>query len=303
MNSPASPESAPSPPTSLGPGPVIGPRERLSATMTLSLVCFGVVILGVGFARDDAAPVVPTLDVILTQTSTQDPPKQADFVAQANNQGGGESDKAQRPRDAQSAMVPKPDPGIAPQPVTAQAPAPAPDPTQRLLTTVGASDRLAPRPEEQPKTSETPLPLGRELMQQSLKMARLTAERDRMQAAYAKRPKRKFISASTQQYEYAAYMRAWVEKVERVGNLNYPDEARRRNLGGRLVMTVVVRPDGSVADILLNTPSGQRLLDEAAQRIVRLSEPFAPLPKTGEAIDELHITRTWDFQNGGIETE
>ena len=187
MNSPASPESAPSPPTSLGPGPVIGPRERLSATMTLSLVCFGVLILGIGFARNDAAPVVPTLDVILTQTSTQDPPKQADFVAQANNQGGGESDKAQRPRDAQSAMVPKPDPGIAPQPVTAQAPAPAPDPTQRLLTTVGASDRLAPRPEEQPKTSETPLPLGRELMDgiAGLRLYLTVAEKDRMNMAGA----------------------------------------------------------------------------------------------------------------------
>lgn len=303
MNSPASPESAPSPPTSLGPGPVIGPRERLSATMTLSLVCFGVLILGIGFARNDAAPVVPTLDVILTQTSTQDPPKQADFVAQANNQGGGESDKAQRPRDAQSAMVPKPDPGIAPQPVTAQAPAPAPDPTQRLLTTVGASDRLAPRPEEQPKTSETPLPLGRELMQQSLKMARLTAERDRMQAAYAKRPKRKFISASTQQYEYAAYMRAWVDKVERVGNVNCPVDICRSGLVGSLVMTVVMRRDGSVGDVMLVTPSGNRSMDAAAIAAVRLASPFPPLPKTRDEIDELLITRTWRFNNGTVDSE
>jgi protein TonB len=98
-------------------------------------------------------------------------------------------------------------------------------------------------------------------------------------------------------------MRAWVEKVERVGNLNYPDEARRRGLGGRLVMTVVLKRDGAVADIVLNTPSGQKLLDVAAQRIVRLAQPFPPLPKTQEEIDELHITRTWDFKNGGVDTE
>lgn len=293
----------PATPPQLPPAPAVGPRERFSATLALSLVFFGVLVLGIGFARDEAAPVVPTLDVILTQTSSPQPPRQADFVAQANNQGGGDRERAQRPREAQAAVVPKPQPGVAPEPMVAQAPPPAPDPTRRLLTTTGPSDRRLPLPEEQPRRSDRPLPTGRELMEKSLEMARLAAELERRQELYAKRPKRKFISASTQQYEYAAYMRAWVEKVERVGNLNYPDEARRRGLGGRLVMTVVLRRDGSVADLVLNTPSGKRLLDVAAQNIVRLAEPFPPLPKTAEDIDELHITRTWDFKNGGVDTE
>jgi protein TonB len=293
----------PPPLPDLPPAPAIGPRERFSATLALSLISFGVLILGIGFSRDDAAPVVPTLDVILTQTSSPQPPKQADFIAQANNQGGGDSERAQRPRESQLAVVPKPQPGMAPEHMVAQAPPPAPDPTQRLLGSTGRSDRRIPLPEEQPRTSETPLPTGRELMNRNMDMARLAAELERRQELYAKRPKRKFISASTQQYEYAAYMRAWVEKVERVGNLNYPDEARRRGLGGRLVMTVVLKRDGTVADIVLNTPSGQKLLDVAAQRIVRLAQPFPPLPRTQEEIDELHITRTWDFKNGGVDTE
>jgi protein TonB len=281
----------------------IGPGERLGATTTLALVGFGVLILGVGFSQDDAAPVVPTLDVILTQTSTPQAPKQADFIAQSNNQGGGASDTAQRPREAQFAQVPKPQPGVAPQPLTAQAPPPAPDPRQRVLSTVVDSTRQLPLPEEQPTSEPLPLPTGRELMQQSAEMARLAAEISRRQELMAKRPKRKFISASTQQYEYASYMRAWVEKVERIGNLNYPEQARRQGLGGRLIMTVSVGRDGEVKGVLINRSSGRKLLDDAAVQVVTLASPFAPLPKTGEEIDILEITRTWDFKNGSVESD
>ena len=271
--------------------------------MALSLVFFGVLVLGVGFSLDDAAPVVPTLDVILTQTSTPEPPKQADFIAQSNNRGGGDRDRAQRPREDQVAVVPKPQRGIAAQPLTAQAPPPAPDPEQRLLTTVSPSPRQSPLPEDQPDSEPSPLPTGRELMQQSAEMARLAAEIERRQSLYAKRPRRKFISASTQQYEYAAYMRAWVQKVERIGNLNYPEEARRMGLSGRLIMTVSVGRDGEVKGVLINKSSGRKLLDDAAVKVVNLSSPFAALPKTTEAIDILEITRTWDFKNGNVESQ
>lgn len=281
----------------------VGPSERLSATMTLSLVCFGVAVLGIGFSLDDAAPVVPTLDVILTQTSTPDQPKQADFIAQANNRGGGDRDKAQRPREDQVAVVPKPERGVAAQPLTAQAPPPAPDPEQRLLATIAQSQYRVPLPEEQPTSDPTPLPTGRKLIQQSAEMARLSAEIARRAELMAKRPKRKFISASTQQYEYATYMHAWVQKVERVGNLNYPEVARRQGLSGRLIMTVEVGRDGDVKGVLINTPSGRKLLDDAAIKVVRLASPFAPLPRTSESVDILVITRTWDFKNGSVESE
>src|SRR5688572_14850486 len=280
----------------------VRPEDRLGATLTLSAIAFGVLILGVGFARDLAAPVTPTLDVILTETRTDAAPDEADFVAQANNRGGGESDRPRRPREEQMAPGPKPDPGMAPERMVAQAPPEEPEPTTRLLTTTGRSD-VVPPPEDQRDTEPTPLPAGDELVEESLEMARLAAEIERRNELMAKRPKRKFISASTREYVFAGYLRSWVTKVERIGNLNYPDEARRRGLGGRLVMTVAVRRDGTVEAIVLNTPSGLGVLDQAAARIVRLSEPFPPLPQTAENIDVLHITRTWDFQNGAVATE
>ena len=271
--------------------------------MALSLVAFGVLILGVGFTRDDAAPVTPTLDVILTETRSDQAPDDADFIAQANNQGGGESDRPERPREEQLAPVPKADPGVAPEPLVAQAPPPEPEPIPRVLSTLAPSPVALPVPKDQRETEPSLLPPGRELVEQSLEMARLAAEIERRQELMAKRPKRKFISASTREYEYAAYLRAWVAKVERVGNLNYPDEARRRGLGGRLVMTVAVRRDGSIEEIVLNRSSGLGVLDQAAMRIVRQSEPYPPLPRTKDNIDVLHITRTWQFQNGSVASE
>jgi protein TonB len=305
MDLPEAPSSA-APPARPAPVPVrrIGPPERLTATMALSLIGFALLILGVVFGREEAAPVVPTLDVILTQTSTPDPPKHADFIAQANNQGGGDHDFARRPREPQIGQVPKPEPGLAPKPLTAQAPPPAPDPAQRLLATVGASSFKAPLPDETPKTDpDRVLPTGRDLMQQSADIARQSAELAIRQQLFARRPRKKMITASTQEYEYAAYMRAWVEKVERVGNLNFPEQARRQGISGRLIMTVSIARDGRIKGVLIVSSSGRQILDEAAVKVAYLAAPYPPLPSTAENIDILEITRTWDFKNGNVESD
>jgi protein TonB len=278
--------------------PAIGDKERLSATFVLSLLVHGMLVLGVGFALEDAAPVAPTLDVILTRTHTPLTPEQADFLAQASNLGGGEHDRSTRPRDSQAGIAPQPDPGIAPQRLRAQAPAPQPLPEVRVLSSPRSPER-APRRQDTPLPSETPLPEGHDKIERDMAMARLAAEIHMRSERYAKRPKRKFVSASTREYEYAAYLRAWVDRVERVGNLNYPDEARRRRIGGLLVISVAVRRDGSVEQTRIVQSSDIALLDNAALHIVRLSEPFAPLPETRENVDILHVTRTWQFLPGG----
>ena len=149
------------------------------------------------------------------------------------------------------------------------------------------------------QTDPSTLPRGPEKIERDLAMARLAAEIHLRSERYARRPKRKFVSASTQEYAYAAYLRQWVDRVERVGNLNYPDEARRRQLAGELVISVAIRRDGSVerADIIRS--SGTPLLDDAALNIARLAEPYPPLPVTDENVDVLHVTRTWNFLPGG----
>jgi protein TonB len=279
-------------------GPSIGANERLSATFVLSLLLHGMVVLGIGFALDDAAPVLPTLDVILTETTSPLTQSQADFLAQASNQGGGEHEKSNRPRDAQIGQLPQAESGVAPRAMRAQSPSLQPPPEARVISSPRADTR-APMPEATPQADETPLPRGPEKIDRDLAMARLAAEIHLRSERYAKRPKRKFVSASTQEYAYAGYLRAWVDRVERVGNLNYPDEARRRRLAGTLVISVAIRRDGSVERAEIIQSSGTRLLDDAALRIARLAEPYPPLPKTEENVDILHVTRTWNFLPGG----
>ncbi len=279
-------------------GPAVGPDQRLGATLVLSLLMHGLLILGVGFALEDAAPVLPTLDVILTRTQSALTPKQANFLAQASNQGGGEHDQTTRPRDVQAGLAPQAEPGVAPRPMRAQSPAPQPPPLARVVSSPRAEVQ-APIPEATPQAERTPLPRGQEKIERDLAMARLAAEIHLRSERYAKRPKRKFVSASTQEYAYAGYLRAWVDRVERVGNLNYPDEARRRRLAGTLVISVAIRRNGSVERAEILQSSGTRLLDDAALRIARLAEPYPPLPDTGDEVDLLHVTRTWNFLPGG----
>ena len=154
-------------------------------------------------------------------------------------------------------------------------------------------------PQDLARADQPELPRGDLKIARDVGMARLAAEIHLRSELYAKRPKRKFVSASTREYAYANYLRAWVDRAERVGNLNYPDEARRKRLAGQLVISVAARRDGSVEGSRIIQSSGIPLLDSTALRIVQLSVPFPPLPKTDENIDILHVTRTWQFLAGG----
>jgi protein TonB len=278
--------------------PRIDANQRLSATLVLSLIVHGLLILGVGFAVSDKAPLVPTLDVIFSQTSTPLTPKQADFLAQANQQGGGDSDKPQRPRDSQPGVVPQERTGLAPQPQQATTAAQTPPPEARVVSSRHGEDHL-PVPQSNPQAEPPQTRADAERERRNAEMARLAAEVHLRSEQYAKRPNRKFVSASTREYAYANYLRAWVDRAERVGNLNYPDEARQKRLSGRVVISVGVRRDGSVESSRVLVSSGTPVLDSAALRIVRLAQPFPPLPRTDDNIDILEVTRTWLFLPDG----
>jgi protein TonB len=254
-------------------------------------------VLGVGFTLNKQAPVNPTLDVILSPTSSTKP-ENADFLAQTNNQGGGNSDTAQRPKDNQLSQTPQINPGEAPVKLQAQMTPPEPDAVQRIISSNAESAQKTDRAQEQRPNSTTPLPVGNELIEQSLALAKLANEYNEKQALQAKKSRHKFITASTREYEYAQYMNTWVKKVERVGNANYPEQALHNQLSGQLILTVAINRNGAIESIKVVKSSGNTILDQAAVRIVKLSEPFAALPQTKEDPSFLHITRTWQFIAG-----
>ncbi len=273
--------------------------DRLGVTALFSLIVHGVLILGITFDFPMPRPALPSLDVTLVQTANREKPDKADFLAQADNRGGGNSDKALRPSQRTSSPLPKSDPGEAVRRLDPSSPQTQDASGPEVLTTSAPSQqKTSSEPEHRQQTHRDVKPSPVEI-QRRMEMARLAAEVNEQEQLYAKRPKVKYLSANTREYAYAAYMRAWVARVSRIGNLNYPDQARKRDLHGDLILTVVLRRDGSVKSAEVIQSSGHPLLDDAALRIVHLSAPFPPIPHKAGNYDEFNITRTWQFLPGG----
>jgi protein TonB len=169
---------------------------------------------------------------------------------------------------------------------------------KQLMTTQARSKTaVAPRLEaQQPQEEPQIAPSAADIVQRGMEIARLEAQIAREWENYQQRPRRRFIGARTQEFRFAQYIENWRAKIERVGELNYPQAARDQKIYGTLVVTVSIKSDGSLEGVEINRPSGQRILDAAALRIVRLSAPFAPFPADiARDTDILSITRTWIF--------
>jgi len=279
---------------------VIGSNDRLGVTLLFSLIVHAVLALGITFSLDTPSSPLPGLDVILLESTSAQKPEKPDFLAQVNNTGGGDTEKRVRPTAPASGITSKPTFGVSLQSIEIGAPMPASAKPAEVLITSNKSDRQIENEktiQEKPDLASPEAKTVHELKQEE---ARLEQEIQRETQAYAKRPKRKFLSANTHEYEYAAYQKAWVARIERIGNLNYPDEARRQQLHGDVLLTVSLFRNGRVRNINIIHSSGHKILDDAAIRIVRLAEPFPPLPKTAENPDEINITRTWQFLPGEV---
>ncbi|MCU7920218.1 MAG: energy transducer TonB [Candidatus Thiodiazotropha sp. (ex Epidulcina cf. delphinae)] len=273
--------------------------DLLGVGLFLAAGIHAFIILGITFKpfdRNRPEYRQQSLEVMVVKRPFEPPEadEKPDFLAQTNQRGGGEESDPIKPQIAQApALLPLPQPTRA-KPLE---PERTPQPKDRPLTAETASLRVqAPPPPE-----TTPPPSAKQLLaSKQLEIARLTAELERKTLAYAKMPKRKAISASTKEYKYAAYLDAWRRKVERIGNLNYPDQAKRSKLYGNLILHVAVKTDGSVERIRVLHSSGHKVLDDAAVRIVRLAAPFSPFPyEIRKETDILDITRTWQFLRSG----
>lgn len=279
--------------------PVLVDHDRLGVSLFASALAHIVIVLSLAFVpsltpRGDG---LPTLEITLVQTASERAPDKAEFLAQVSQDGGGDSDRADIARNP----LPVREIGDRRLPLFQSLPQ-APVRSSREVTDIfslRSDTKIAGRDAKPDKKEErdTPLQLGL-LSPDELRSerARLNAEISREWQEYQQRPRRKFLNARTREYKYAAYMEAWRAKVERVGNLNYPEEAKRRRMTGSLVLDVVLRNDGSVKEVVVMRPSGYKILDDAAVRIVQLASPFASFPADIRTeVDELSITRTWKF--------
>lgn len=271
-------------------------QERFGFTLFVSLCVHAVLILGVGFTVASQSPS-GTLDITLASFESELAPEDADFLAQANQQGSGSEAESLAPAtdvlarfsDTVIRAVDDPPQQLATQPPPAEQQTVATDSATAVLRseTVDPADTPAERDEASPPD---PDPVD--------EIASLQAQLDLHRQAYAQRPRRYTLtSASTKQDADALYLDSWRKRIEAVGNSNYPHEAT--GIYGSLRLMVALDPDGSVRDIRILRSSGEQVLDNAAIRIVQLAAPFEPFPgELRSRMDVLEIIRTWQFHRG-----
>lgn len=333
--------------------------DRMILTLIGSVILHVIVVFAISFnvfSPPTNAPV-NQLDITLVKQQTEQEPEEASYLAQVNNEGGGETDEkspeptpefpvpiAEEPpasADPVSLAVTELDPvpvePVIPEPVVEPAPPvepspPAEAPAEKVVPEPPAAKPVAeakPEPETASKkvtaekadrkveTSEivteetvdtveetaeiTPKVSGAELIARARsEIGSLQSTLEYNSRALSETPKKRRISAATKEYAAAAYMRAWAMKVERIGNMNYPQEAKDKGVNGSLMLSVDIKPDGSVPPdgIVVSRSSGHKVLDDAAVRIVRLGAPYAAIPEDVlQNNDMLTIIRTWKFES------
>ncbi|SFI02748.1 protein TonB [Pseudomonas guineae] len=278
----------------------VKPADRLGFTLFLAAVLHAALILGLGFTLAEPSQISKTLEITLSTFKSEEKPKEADFLAQDNQQGSGTLEHKAAPKTTEQALFQDSEVKRITPPAAPQQPAVRQQAPKAAVATRAPQQQKTPvkREEAKPTPQARPVPVF-DSAQLSSEIASLEAELALEVQQYAKRPKVHRISAaSTMRDKGAWYKDEWRKKVERVGNLNYPDDARRQGIYGNLRLLVSINRDGTLFEVQVLESSGQRLLDQAALRIVRLAAPFAPFTGDLADVDRLEIIRTWRFARG-----
>ena len=274
---------------------------------------------------------LPSLSVVLVNAKTKTAPEKAEALAQANLDRGGNTDdnrtmKTALPAPKDKAAEVKLQPSAQQNSAAKSAKVKAQEAreqervdelekqAQELMTQLNSVKKIQSKPtqnaasaepEEGDQKANIKALNHADLAAMALEMDRLEAQIAKQQSDYEKRPKRKNIGARTKEYRFALYVESWRQKVERIGNMNYPEAAKTQKLYGQLQMTVSIKADGSLEGVEVNKSSGFKILDEAAKRIVELAAPYSRFPEDiKKDTDILSITRTWTFtQEDQVATE
>jgi|SRR5882672_133968 len=275
----------------------LDPDSRTLATALSISIVFHAIVLSIHFKLPErlSGLTASQLEVILVNSKTRSRPAEADVLAQADLDGGGDTDLDRRAKSPLPVLQP-PERGADLR--QTQRKVQEMEAQQRQLLSQLQSANEIPSAEPEPRADEKSQVSGADLADSALIIARMEAQIARQIDEYNKRPRKTFVGVKAKEVRYALYVEDWRQKVERIGNLNYPESARGR-IYGSLQLTVSINSDGTLAAMDLVQSSGYKILDAAAQQIVRLAAPYARFPPDiRKETDILVITRTWTFARG-----
>jgi len=276
----------------------MAPAQRnLTLALGISLFLHGL-LLSVHFGFPGALDKVKeqALEVILVNSKSARKPTSAQAKAQANLDGGGNTDEDRRASTPLpvSRQTKEGDDLVSAQKRVTELEAHQ----QQMMSQLKSQKSVSADPKRNDPTPPAPNVSGLDLANSALAVARLEGQIARNVEDYNKRPRKKNIGARTEEYRFAQYVEDWRQKVERIGNLNYPEAAKGKAYGN-LVLSVTIKSDGSIKEIIIDRSSGHKVLDDAARRIVQMAGPYSPFtPDIARDTDIIEITRTWTFTSG-----
>ncbi|MDH5257945.1 MAG: energy transducer TonB, partial [Gammaproteobacteria bacterium] len=223
--------------------------DRIGLMVIVAIAIHTIIILGISFTGNDLpdeSKITPRIEVTLVNTKSETKPDKADYLAQANQEGGGNTQEKIRPETLFAPLIPK-DVVKVTKPTPPSAHEPKEERANRKELMSQETSRTKVVTDVLPvKKSETKSKTAAQLVSQSRDIASLEVELGETMRAYSQMPRKKYITAQTKEYKYATYMESWRRKVEKIGNLNFPEEAKRRNLKGSLILDVVINANGTI---------------------------------------------------------
>ncbi|MDK9723901.1 MAG: energy transducer TonB [Sterolibacteriaceae bacterium MAG5] len=281
------------------PGPLADmdpPRRNLTLALGASLFIHAI-LLSIHFKLPEAINKATehALDVILVNSKSLRKPTEAQARAQANLDGGGNTEENRRAKTPLPAAKNQREGNDLLEARRRVAELEAKQ--QQMMTQMQSEKLVAADPRRTDPAPPAPQPAvsGLDLASKALAAVRLEGEIARNLEEYNQRPKKHFFRPRASEYRFAQYVEDWRQKVERFGNLNYPESARGR-LYGSLVLTAEINADGSLRSLVIDRPSPHKVLNEAARRIVEMASPYAAFPPDIQRdTDVISITRTWSF--------
>lgn len=283
-----------------------GQNYQIRYTLAIALVLHGLVMLATTLAIISGAVQLNQSEVTLAVSSSEEIPLDAELLAQNNQLGSGQGDKHQELTVTQEALfadtkinqidpifLPKEDRG-ANEPIEL-----------RIITTTSESALFAPSRDISIEESENNGAINNErktLTDLSLEIASLEARLAEKQQPDGKKSRVLILtSASTLAADNAEYVHQWRNRVETVGNIHYPREARANQLYGDVRLLVKLQASGIVEEIIIMSSSGSTVLDSAAIESIRLASPFEPFPKSlANKYDRIDVIRTWQFRENRL---
>jgi protein TonB len=284
--------------------------NRLNYTLFIAVAMHAFVILGIGFSWANAPKKAAEIEVTLAQFEAKKSNRKSDYLAQIDQQGSGDAKVKKKLSDEIS---------LNPQLTDTKSSASQQDTfaskiseettfsdkleqlfekdisTFDVVNSINSGYKLKVNPQQNDSPSASNAAQKTSL---SAKIVALQSQINLRRQKMAKAPKKRVISAvSTKSHQDAAYLENWRRRIVTVGNIHYPKAANEQKIYGRVRLMIAMRANGNIASIEILESSGERILDHAAIKIIRLAAPFAPFsPKMRKNTDILEIIRTIEFE-------